>query len=119
VAYVLWWGSPEDLGHMIISEYNRDNDLEANPLKDKSQPISARSGSDDAVRLTPPVILSLEEAIAYMDDDECGRDNVVQRRKCYLDLLAQADGQSPVRPLLAGPCAGQTAPYFRTNLRRV
>ena len=55
---------------MIIGEHNRDNDLEVNPLKGKKLTNIRASGNDEAVRLTPPTKLSLEQAIAYIDDDE-------------------------------------------------
>ncbi len=55
---------------MIIGEHARDNDLEVNPLKGKKLTNIRASGSDEAVRLTPPVQMSLEQAIAYIDDDE-------------------------------------------------
>ena len=55
---------------MIIGEHSRDNDLEVNPLKGKKLTNVRASGTDEAVRLTPPVRMSLEEAIAYIDDDE-------------------------------------------------
>ncbi len=80
VAYALW--NLEDRGRMfihpqaqvyqgmIIGEHSRDNDLEVNPLKGKKLTNIRASGSDEAVRLTPPVEMSLEQAIAYIDDDE-------------------------------------------------
>ncbi|MEM7422836.1 MAG: translational GTPase TypA [Pseudomonadota bacterium] len=55
---------------MVIGEHSRDNDLEVNPLKGKKLTNVRASGKDDAVVLTPPVRLGLEEAIAYIDDDE-------------------------------------------------
>ncbi len=55
---------------MIIGEHTRDNDLEVNPLKGKKLTNVRASGTDEAVRLTPPVRFSLEQAIAYIDDDE-------------------------------------------------
>ena len=55
---------------MIIGEHTRDNDLEVNPLKGKKLTNVRASGTDEAVRLTPHIKLSLEEAIAYIDDDE-------------------------------------------------
>jgi GTP-binding protein len=55
---------------MIIGEHSRDNDLEVNPLKGKKLTNVRASGTDEAVRLTPHVRMSLEEAIAYIDDDE-------------------------------------------------
>ncbi len=72
---------------MLIGEHSRDNDLEVNPLKGKKLTNVRASGKDDAVVLTPPVKMSLEEAIAYIDDDELVEvtPNVVRLRKRYLD----------------------------------
>jgi GTP-binding protein len=55
---------------MIIGQHTRENDLEVNPLKGKKLTNVRASGTDEAVRLTTPVTLSLEEAIAYINDDE-------------------------------------------------
>ena len=55
---------------MVIGEHARDNDLEVNPLKGKKLTNVRASGTDEAVRLTPHIRMSLEEAIAYIDDDE-------------------------------------------------
>ncbi len=55
---------------MVIGEHARDNDLEVNPLKGKKLTNVRASGKDDAVILTPPARFGLEEAIAYVDDDE-------------------------------------------------
>jgi GTP-binding protein len=55
---------------MIIGEHNRDNDLEVNILKGKQLTNVRASGTDEAVRLTPPKILTLEEMISYISDDE-------------------------------------------------
>ena len=64
-------GSGEEVYQgMIIGEHNRDNDLEVNPLKGKKLTNVRASGTDEAVRLTTPTKLSLEQAIAYIDDDE-------------------------------------------------
>jgi GTP-binding protein len=72
---------------MIIGEHSRDNDLEVNPLKGKKLTNVRASGSDDAVRLTTPITLRLEEAIAYINDDELVEvtPNAVRLRKRYLD----------------------------------
>ncbi|SMX28154.1 hypothetical protein TRP8649_02269 [Pelagimonas phthalicica] len=97
VAYALW--NLEDRGKMmigaqapvyqgmIIGEHSRDNDLEVNPLKGKKLTNVRASGSDEAVRLTTPIKLSLEEAIAYINDDELVEvtPNAVRLRKRYLD----------------------------------
>ncbi|MDA8854004.1 translational GTPase TypA, partial [Amylibacter sp.] len=64
-------GPQEDVYQgMILAEHNRENDLEVNPLKGKQLTNVRASGTDEAVRLTTPIKLSLEEAIAYIDDDE-------------------------------------------------
>ncbi len=97
VAYALW--NLEERGRMfvgpqtdvyqgmVIGEHSRDNDLEVNPLKGKKLTNVRASGSDDAVRLTPHIQFSLEEAIAYIDDDELVEvtPNAIRLRKRYLD----------------------------------
>ena len=97
VAYAMW--KLEDRGHffigvqepvytgMIIGEHNRDNDLEVNPLKGKQLTNVRASGTDEAVRLTTPVRLSLEQAIAYIDDDELVEvtPKAIRMRKRFLD----------------------------------
>ena len=55
---------------MIVGEHNRDNDLEVNVLKGKKLTNVRASGSDDAVSLSPPRNLSLEEMMAYLNQDE-------------------------------------------------
>jgi len=72
---------------MIIGEHSRENDLEVNPLKGKKLTNVRASGTDEAVRLTTPKILTLEEAIAYIDDDELVEvtPNAIRLRKRYLD----------------------------------
>ena len=81
-------GSGEDVyTGMIIGEHSRGNDLEVNPLKGKKLTNVRASGKDDAVVLTPPVRMSLEEAIAYINDDELVEvtPRHVRLRKRYLD----------------------------------
>lgn len=55
---------------MIIGENAKPEDLEVNPMKSKQLTNFRASGKDDAVRLTPPWKLTLEQAIAYIDEDE-------------------------------------------------
>ncbi len=55
---------------MVIGEHSRGNDLDVNPLKAKQLTNIRASGKDEAVVLTTPIRFSLEEAIAYIDDDE-------------------------------------------------
>lgn len=80
VAYALW--KLEDRGRMFVSPgdklyegmiigiHSRDNDLVVNPIKGKQLTNVRASGTDEAVRLTPPILLSLERAIEFIDDDE-------------------------------------------------
>jgi GTP-binding protein len=80
VAYALWnleergamFVSPGDQVYpgMIVGAHSRDNDLEVNPLKGKQLTNIRTTSKDEAIRLTPPVQMSLEEAIAYIEDDE-------------------------------------------------
>jgi GTP-binding protein len=97
VAYALWNleergailinpGVPIYKG-MIIGEHNRDNDLEVNPLRSKQLSNMRTTSKDEAIRLTPPRIMTLEQAIAYIQDDE--RVEVtpksIRLRKVFLD----------------------------------
>jgi GTP-binding protein len=72
---------------MIIGEHSRENDLEVNPLKGKKLTNVRASGTDEAVRLTTPITQSLEQAIAYIDDDELVEvtPNAIRLRKRHLD----------------------------------
>ena len=97
VAYALW--NLEERGRMfigpqesvyegmIIGEHSRDNDLEVNPLKGKKLTNIRAAGKDDAVLLTPPVRMTLEQAIAYIDDDELVEvtPKAIRLRKRFLD----------------------------------
>ncbi|WP_299193865.1 translational GTPase TypA [uncultured Litoreibacter sp.] len=81
-------GSQENVYQgMIIGEHSRENDLEVNPLKGKKLTNVRASGTDEAVRLTTPVRMSLEEAIAYIDNDELVEvtPNAIRLRKRHLD----------------------------------
>lgn len=55
---------------MIIGEHNKGNDLTVNPLKGKKLTNIRASGSDDAIKLTPPITMTLEKAIEYIQEDE-------------------------------------------------
>jgi GTP-binding protein len=80
VAYALW--KLEDRGRMFVSPgdklyegmvigiHSRDNDLVVNPIKGKQLTNVRASGTDEAVRLTTPVKLTLESAVEFIDDDE-------------------------------------------------
>ncbi|TYB81406.1 translational GTPase TypA [Maritimibacter fusiformis] len=97
VAYALWnleergkmFIGPQEKVYqgMIIGEHARENDLEVNPLKGKKLTNVRASGTDEAVRLTPATIFSLEQAIAYINDDELVEvtPNAIRLRKRHLD----------------------------------
>jgi GTP-binding protein len=72
---------------MMIGENARSDDLEVNPLKGKKLTNIRASGKDDAVVLTPPTRFSLEQAIAYIADDELVEvtPQSIRLRKRYLD----------------------------------
>ena len=97
VAFALW--NLEDRGPMmigsgekvyegmIIGEHTRGNDLEVNVLKGKKLTNVRASGSDEAVRLTTPMKLTLERALAYIQDDELVEvtPESIRLRKVHLD----------------------------------
>ncbi len=60
----------EVYGGMIIGQHAKDNDLDVNPCRGKKLTNVRASGSDDAIKLTPPRILTLEQALEFIDDDE-------------------------------------------------
>ena len=80
VAYALW--KLQDRGRMFVSPgeplyegmiigiHSRDNDLVVNPIKGKQLTNVRASGTDEAVRLVPPIKLNLEYAVEFIDDDE-------------------------------------------------
>jgi GTP-binding protein len=72
---------------MIIGEHNRDNDLDVNAIKGKQLTNMRASGKDEAIKLTPPKEIKLEEAISYIDDDELVEvtPKSIRLRKKFLD----------------------------------
>ncbi|WP_420606416.1 translational GTPase TypA [Novosphingopyxis sp.] len=72
---------------MVIGENAKPDDLEVNPLKSKQLTNFRSTGKDDAVRLTPPTRMTLEQAIAYIDDDEMVETTPqsIRLRKALLD----------------------------------
>ncbi|WP_024302794.1 translational GTPase TypA [Pseudogulbenkiania sp. MAI-1] len=96
VAYALW--NLEDRGRMFVSPgdklyegmiigiHSRDNDLVVNPLKGKKLTNVRASGTDEAVRLTTPIKLTLESAVEFIDDDEIVEitPQTIRLRKRYL-----------------------------------
>ncbi len=97
VAYALW--NLEDRGAMmidpgtrvyrgmIVGEHTRDNDLEVNVLKGKKLTNIRTTSKDEAVRLTPPLRMTLERALAYLEDDELVEitPKSIRLRKRHLD----------------------------------
>ncbi|GGD50022.1 translational GTPase TypA [Croceicoccus pelagius] len=72
---------------MVIGENAKPDDLEVNPLKSKQLTNFRSTGKDDAIRLTPPKKMTLEQAIAYIDDDEMVEvtPQTIRLRKALLD----------------------------------
>ena len=80
VAYALWklqergkmFTSPGDPLYegIVIGIHSRDNDLVVNPIKGKQLTNVRSSGTDEAVRLVPPIQVTLESAIEFIADDE-------------------------------------------------
>ena len=77
----------EVYGGMIIGQHNKDNDLDVNPCKGKKLTNVRASGTDDAIKLTPPRLLTLEQALEFIDDDELVEvtPNSIRLRKKELD----------------------------------
>ena len=80
MAYALWkiqergrlFVSPGDPLYegMIIGEHSRENDIVVNPIRCKQLTNIRASGTDEAIRLVPPVTLTLESAVEFINDDE-------------------------------------------------
>ncbi|RUY97250.1 EF-Tu/IF-2/RF-3 family GTPase, partial [Mesorhizobium sp. M7A.F.Ca.CA.003.01.2.1] len=97
VAYAMW--NLEDRGPMVIDPgvkvyqgmiigiHSRDNDLEVNVLKGKKLTNIRAAGKDEAVKLTPPIRMTLERALAWIQDDELVEvtPKTIRLRKLYLD----------------------------------
>jgi GTP-binding protein len=98
VAYAIWnleergplFISPGDKVYpgMVIGEHSRGQDLDVNPLKAKQLTNIRAAGKDDAVVLTPPIVMTLEKAISYVGDDELIEitPDKIRLRKRYLDM---------------------------------
>jgi len=72
---------------MILGEHSRGNDLDVNPIKEKKLTNIRAAGKDDAMLLIPPRRMSLEQAIAYIEDDELVEvtPSAIRLRKRHLD----------------------------------
>jgi GTP-binding protein len=97
IQYSLWYlqergtlfvnpGEKVYLG-MILGEHSRENDLDVNPIKEKKLTNIRAAGKDEAMLLIPPRRMSLEQAIAYIEDDELVEvtPSAIRLRKRYLD----------------------------------
>ena len=134
VAYAMW--NLEDRGPMmiepgwkvyqgmIVGQHTRDNDLEVNVMKGKKLTNIRTHSKDEAVRLTPPIQMTLEKALAYIQDDELVEvtPKSIRLRKALLDPndrkraerakgAAAAEGVRTARP--AEPPRGR---HFRAPL---
>jgi GTP-binding protein len=97
VQYALWYiqergtmfVSPGEKVYqgMILGEHSRESDLEVNPIKEKKLTNIRAAGKDEAMLLIPPRKMSLEQAIAYVEDDEFVEvtPSAIRLRKRYLD----------------------------------
>jgi GTP-binding protein len=76
---------------MILGEHSRGSDLDVNPIKEKKLTNIRAAGKDDAMLLTPPRRMSLEQAIAYIEDDELVEvtPTAIRLRKRHLDPHAR------------------------------
>jgi GTP-binding protein len=117
VAYALW--KLQDRGRMFVSHndpvyegmiigiHSRDNDLVVNPIKGKQLTNVRASGTDEAVRLVPPVDCSLEYAVEFISDDELVEvtPKSIRLRKRYLKEheRKKIEGRRLTRLLSAGP----------------
>ena len=72
---------------LILGEHSRANDLEVNPIKEKKLTNIRAAGKDEALLLIPPRRMSLEQAIAYIEDDELVEvtPSAIRLRKRFLD----------------------------------
>lgn len=72
---------------MIIGEHSKSNDLEVNPIKEKHLTNMRASGKDENIKLTPPRVMTLEQALSYIQDDELVEvtPKAIRLRKRYLD----------------------------------
>ena len=86
-GYLIIPGGVKVYQGMIIGQHSRENDLEVNALKAKQLTNIRTTSKDEAVRLTPPKVPTLEQAIAYIEDDELMEvtPKNIRLRKRYLD----------------------------------
>jgi GTP-binding protein len=105
VAYALWYleergplfidPGVQVYAGMIIGEHSRGNDLDVNPMKEKQLTNIRTHAKDEAIRLTPPRLMTLEKAIAYVADEELVEvtPKSIRLRKRFLDPHARKRAQ--------------------------
>jgi GTP-binding protein len=84
---------------MVVGENARDEEMDVNPTKEKKQTNIRSASADEAIRLTPPLLLSLEQALEFIADDECVEvtPKTVRLRKIILDQSTRGRMRSRAR----------------------
>ena len=84
---------------MVVGENARDEEMDVNPTKEKKQTNIRSASADEAIRLTPPLLLSLEQALEFISDDECVEvtPKAVRLRKVVLDQATRGRVRSRAR----------------------
>ena len=84
---------------MVVGENARDEEMDVNPTKEKKQTNIRSASADEAIRLTPPLLLSLEQALEFIADDECVEvtPSFVRLRKVVLDQTTRGRQRSRAR----------------------
>jgi GTP-binding protein len=84
---------------MVVGENARDEEMDVNPTKEKKQTNIRSASADEAIRLTPPLLLSLEQALEFIADDECVEvtPGFVRLRKIILDQTTRGRLRSRAR----------------------
>ncbi len=85
---------------MIVGESSRSEEMDVNPTREKKLTNMRASGSDDTVRLTPPRLMSLEQALEFVADDECVEvtPSSVRLRKVVLDAAQRGRTRNSKKP---------------------
>jgi GTP-binding protein len=84
---------------LVIGENARDEEMDVNPIKEKKLTNVRSATADEAIRLTPPLLLSLEQALEFIADDECVEvtPKAVRLRKVILDQAVRGRLRSRAR----------------------
>ncbi len=84
---------------MVVGENAREEEMDVNPTKEKKQTNIRSAAADEAIRLTPPLLLSLEQALEFISDDECVEvtPKAVRLRKVILDQATRGRQRSRAR----------------------